>query len=99
MCRVDVGHPTPSLRPLVVGSSRWNAVDCTWTPFGAMGEHWAHNAAHITDGIRKSCVSINKLGIGCCSLHPLQRRALAGAATRFVISTNASSQSLLKRRQ
>lgn len=40
-------------------------------PLVAMGEHWAHNAAHITGGTQESCVSINRLGTGCCSHHPL----------------------------
>lgn len=37
-----------------------------------MGEHWAHNAAHITDGMDEEVFFINRLWTGFDSHHPLQ---------------------------
>ena len=37
----------------------------------AMGEHWAHNAAHITDGMDEEVFFINRLWAGFDSHHPL----------------------------
>lgn len=36
-----------------------------------MGEHWAHNAAHITDGMDEEVLFINRLWTGFDSHHPL----------------------------
>lgn len=36
-----------------------------------MGEHWAHNAAHITGGMDEEVFFINRLWTGFDSLHPL----------------------------
>jgi len=49
-------------------------------PPRAMGEHWAHNAAHITGSMDEEIFLINRLGTGFDARHPLHSSALPVAS-------------------